>query len=179
MVFQLNIGLSAMALAVLSWWFWDYGAGMLTSLVFVNDAPTDRLLALQPANEYRVDLYGRLLDLVLLLFAVVAFRSLSWAKRINATVSRPAKVSAFMIPVIVLVLWQLPYRLMYHSTFERVDLAESRCYELGANATNLLLHCPDIPPPRNRIVGVDDPSLHRRGVFESVFLPEQSSQPTR
>jgi len=179
LVFQLNVGASAIALAALSWWFWDYGAGMLTSLVFVNDAPTERLLALQPANEYRVDLYGRLLDLVLLLFAVIAYRSLSWAKRINATVSRAARVSALMIPVIVLVLWQLPYRLMYHSTFERVDLAEARCYELGSNATNVLLHCPDIKPPRNRIVPVGDVSLHRRGVFESVFLPATSSQPTR
>lgn len=178
LAFQLIVALGTLALLTLAWTFWDYGAGMFTSFVVVNDAPRARLDALQPANEHYVDAYGRWLDLVLLLFAIAAFRVLAWAQRINSTISRPQKVAALVVPIVALVLWQLPYRLMYHSAFERVDLADARCYMLGSNSTNVLLHCPDMAPPRNRIVPADGPSLHRRGVVESVFVPSQLSQPT-
>jgi len=176
---QVATGLAAAALIALVWAFWDYGAGMLTSLVFVNDAPPERLLALQPAHEPSVDAYGRWLDLVLLSFGIAAVRSMAWARRINAPISRATKLLAASVPVLVLVLWQLPYRLMYHSDFPRVDVGNVRCYELGRSGSDLLLHCPDISPPRNRILSENDPALRRRGVAESMFLPAALSQPTR
>jgi hypothetical protein len=173
MLFQLNVGASAIALALLACWFWDYGAGMLTGFVFINEAPSGWLNSLQPANEYRVDLYGRLLDLLLLLFGVVAYRSVSWARRTQTEIPRAAKISALMVPIAILVLWQLPYRLMYHSAFERVDFDGTRCYAIGSNAADVLLHCPDEAPPRNRRVPAGDTRLHDRGVAESIFAPPQ------
>jgi hypothetical protein len=63
-VFQSIAALGAVALAALAWGFWDYGVGLISSLMFINDAPASRLAALQPSQEYRVDTYGRLLDLL-------------------------------------------------------------------------------------------------------------------
>jgi hypothetical protein len=176
---QFAAGLGVLTLSALAWGFWDYGAGLLTSFVIVNDAPTARLAAMQPANEYRVDTYGLLLDLLLMLYGVVCLRILTWAKRSAAPLTRMAKVAALVVPAIALTLWQLPYRLMYQSAFERVDLETTRCYSIGANERDLLLHCPDTQAPRNRIVSKDDPRLHPRGVFESMFSPYQVSHPTQ
>jgi hypothetical protein len=176
---QLVTGVGLIALTVLVWAFWDYGAGLITSLLFVNDAPVDRLAALQPGNEYRVDVYGLLLDLLLLLYGVATLRVLAWARRRDSRVSRPARLAALIVPVFALVLWQLPYRLMYQSAFERVDLSGVRCYALGHDGARLLLHCPDTDPPRNRIVSSGDTRLRRRGVVENMFMPAQLSQPTQ
>ena len=152
----------AVALTGLAWGFWDYGAGLVSSFMSVNDAPTYRLMALNPANEYRVDAYGRLLDLLVLLYVVACVRTLSRAHRTNSPISRTAKVSTLIVPAFALMLWQLPYRAMYQSSFDRVDLDNVRCYQLGSNETSVLLHCPDSDPPRNRIVPRGDQRLHPR-----------------
>jgi len=176
---QCTAGMGAIALVILAWAFWDYGVGMMTSLVSINEAPVDRLLALQPANEHRVDAYGRLIDLLVLVYGISAFKILARARRINAPISRSMRTTAVIVPVFALVLWQLPYRLMYQSAFERVDLSETRCYNLGESRGDFLLHCPDVPAPRNRVVRSLDPRLRHRGVVENLLIPQSASQPSR
>jgi serine/threonine-protein kinase len=171
--------LGALALTTLALVFWDYSTAIVTTHFFVDSGTASQFVALQPDNESEVDSYGRLLDLLILVHALVCIRILTWARRVNAAIPAATKLAALMVPVVALVLWQLPYRLMYQSAFERVDLAETRCYELGTNGPDLLLHCPDTPPPRNRVVAVDDPRLHRRGVVESIFVPATLSRPSR
>jgi hypothetical protein len=119
------------------------------------------------------------MDLVLLLYGVAILRTFAWSRRLNTPISRGTKVAVVMVPVIAVLMWQFPYRLMYQSAFERVDVDGLRCYALGRNSSNVLLHCPDSEPPRNRVVSIADTRLHHRGVFESMFLPASLSQPTR
>jgi hypothetical protein len=71
----------------------------------------------------------------------------------------------------LLLIRALPYRIVYQNRFPRVDLGDERCYEIGERRGELLLHCPDVRPPRNRVVTDSDPQLNRRGVVESVFTP--------
>jgi hypothetical protein len=179
LVFQSILAVATAVLIALVLVYWDYGGGLLTSSHFVNEVSADRLVAMQPANEYRLDTYGRLIDLWLLLFGIATFRTLSWARRVNAGITRTMKALAITLPMVAAVLWQYPYRVVYQSAFERVDFENVRCYALGNNGSSALLHCPDIEPPRNRTVSVRDPRLHRRGVTESMFLPAHLSQPTR
>jgi serine/threonine protein kinase len=171
--------LGALALTTLAWLYWDYGVAIVTSNFFVNHGSSSQFSALEPANESRVDTYGRLLDLLLLLHGLVCVRILAWARRVNAVIPFATKLAALMVPVAAIVLWQLPYRLVYQNTFERVDVAGTRCYQLGRNGSDLLLHCPDVPAPRNRVVAANDPLLHRRGVVESMFVPANQSRPSR
>jgi hypothetical protein len=166
------VAITALALA-----FWDYGGALIASTNTLTDAPTERLSTLQLSNEHRVDLYGRLIDLLLLLYGLAVVRILTGARRANLQVARTIKVAAATVPVLALVLWQVPYRLMYHSTFQRVDLETVRCYRLGENTEQVLLHCPDAAPPRNRIVSSADPRLRDRGVAEHLFTSAGSSQP--
>ena len=171
--------MGALALTTLAWLYWDYGAAIVTSNFFVNRGSPSQFAALEPAHESRVDTYGRLLDLLLLLHGLVCVRILTWARRVNAVIPSATKLAALMVPVVAMVLWQLPYRLVYQNTFERVDVGGTRCYQLGRNESDLLLHCPDVPAPRNRVVAANDPLLHRRGVVESMFVPANQSRPSR
>jgi hypothetical protein len=80
-----------------------------------------------------------------------------------------AVVLAMMCVSIVLCEW--PYRLVYKSSLPRVDVAGARCFLLGESADRLLVHCPDAPSPRNRIVTRTDPALTILGVSENIFDP--------
>jgi hypothetical protein len=33
----------------------------------------------------------------------------------------------------------------------------------------LLAYCPDTNPPRNRVIKLDDPAIHRPGIVESIY----------
>ena len=169
---QCTTGVGAVLLLVLAWTFWDYGAGMITSLASIDEAPLERLLPLQRNNTSRVDAYGRLIDLLLLVHGLIVYRLVSWARRINTPVSRATWGAVLIVPAFALVLWQLPYRLMYQSAFERVDIGETRCYKLGESGTNVLLHCPDVAPSRNRVLSASDPRLRPRGMVEYLLSPD-------
>ena len=67
------------------------------------------------------------------------------------------------------VLLEAPYRVFWHASFERADLGANACYIVGENRIEFLLHCPTLPPPRNRIVTADDSGLKRRGLRQSIF----------
>jgi hypothetical protein len=169
---QCTAGIGAILLLGLAWAFWDYGAGMITSLVSIDEAPLERLRPLQRTNAYRVDAYGRLIDLILLVHGVIVYRLVSWARRVNTPASRATWGAVLIVPAFALVLWQLPYRLMYQSAFERVDLEDTRCYKLGENGEDVLLHCPDVAPSRNRVLSTNDPRLRPRGVVEYLLSPD-------
>jgi len=48
-----------------------------------------------------------------------------------------------------------------------------RCYVIGESSARMLLFCPGLQPPRNRIVAQNDPSLQLLGVRESIFTPSR------
>jgi hypothetical protein len=64
---------------------------------------------------------------------------------------------------------QLPYRVMNHREFERVDLSGQRCYITGQTSEEFLVLCPGSEPPRNRSVRRDDQTMRRLGIIENVF----------
>jgi serine/threonine-protein kinase len=173
---QVVIGAGTLALGALFLFFWECLAPVT---LYVNDASPAALAILNPANEARFDVYGVALDLLLFLYCLASFSVMTAARRQGRPVHRWTKVSAFMVPALALMMWEMPYRLVYHSSMTRVDLGNTRCYELGRRSPNVLLHCPDITAPRNRIVLESDPSVRPRGVVESIFIPLVSSHPTR
>jgi hypothetical protein len=86
----------------------------------------------------------------------------------HGRVSLYACIAVFMVAILMN---DAPYRLIHDHNKERVALNGQRCYVIGDNNGRLLLFCPDINPPRNRIVEPYDPSLERLGVRESMFTP--------
>jgi len=64
---------------------------------------------------------------------------------------------------------QVPYRLLNFNVFQRVMLAEERCYAIGEGGNELLLYCPDAAVPRNTVVPAGHARLERTAIMESIF----------
>jgi hypothetical protein len=69
------------------------------------------------------------------------------------------------------VMLTLPYRIIWHNEFERLELDSARCYNIGQRNGDLLVHCPELAPPRNKVVQANDRRLVRSKVVESIFTP--------
>jgi hypothetical protein len=74
--------------------------------------------------------------------------------------------------VLLLLMHELPYRIVSRNRMERVQYNGERCYIIGRSQSEWLLFCPAVAPPRNRIVTHTDPSLRRTGAVESIFTIE-------
>jgi hypothetical protein len=84
-----------------------------------------------------------------------------------------------LVIVLLLLMLTVPYRVVVHNAFQRVDFDGQRCYQLGATDTDLLLHCPDTPPPRNKVVEARDRRLRRMPVVESIFSRREEARAPR
>jgi hypothetical protein len=69
----------------------------------------------------------------------------------------------------ILLLNEVPYRILWKNQAPRISYDGSRCYVIGASSSDSLIFCPDLPPPRNKIVRSSDPRIHPSGVTESIF----------
>ena len=67
-----------------------------------------------------------------------------------------------------LALLDFPYRLLRQNRFVAVTWNGVYCYNIGERWDDLLLFCPDLRPPRNRIVSKST-NLTPTGVTESIF----------
>jgi hypothetical protein len=63
----------------------------------------------------------------------------------------------------------VPYRLFLHNEFEAARWNGASCYILGERTDDLLLFCPDLPVPRNRVVQKRTSTIEREGRRESLF----------
>jgi serine/threonine protein kinase len=175
LLLQLVTGIGALAIGVLLWAYWPQYTAFA---MYIDNAPAEWLAALQPANVYLYDQYTRLLEQLLLVYCFALYGVYRVASRSKAPIHRAVKASAVALPIVALVLLrELPYRTVYQNDkFQRVDLGDIRCYQIGARPREVLLHCPDVAPPRNQVVGSADPRLHPRGIVESVFTPREQSR---
>lgn len=156
------------ALVLVAWRSSDVLAAVLN---YASTASPQDLLVLQPGNPVERFVYRRSLDAIILVLALGVYR----ATRLHQKHRWESSVSSYVIAVVVLLLATLmtvvPYRILFHNDFERVVADGARCYIIGRDAGNLLLHCPDVAPPRNRVMSATDPHLRREGIVESVFTP--------
>jgi len=167
LLLQVTAGLGALALALLVLYRWEDAT---IFAMYVDSAPSDRLAALQPANEPHYDVFQRLLEVVLFAYGLVAHAVYTNAGRAGVRIPSVTTSYALAVPVLALLLMRaVPYRVVYQNAFERVDYGTMRCYDLGRRQDMVRLFCPDEPPPRIRDAAVADPALHDRSIRESVF----------
>jgi hypothetical protein len=87
----------------------------------------------------------------------------------RAAIHRTILVAGGAAATITLLMLVVPYRILYYNEMPRTQLGADRCYETGSRRGQVLLYCPDLPPPRVKIA--DDTTLTRSGstVRESIF----------
>jgi hypothetical protein len=134
--------------------------------IWVDTADAATLAILRPDNA-RLELYRGMLTLLLLAMA------LSWRAMLRRSPARAMDrgtiVGGVAVMALVLLMLEVPWRLIYKSDFPRVTFAGARCYQTGRNGEDLLLFCPENPRPRNTSVKASDPRLTPTGVRESIF----------
>jgi hypothetical protein len=128
-------------------------------------AGADRLALLTNASSEAVS-YQSAMALLVVGMGVAWYRLLS-SPGARAAVHWSTLVAggaAFVIAVVILV---TPYRLLFHNEMPRVQVGQERCYRLGARERQVLLYCPDRPPPR--ITTADERAVSESGIIENIF----------
>jgi hypothetical protein len=167
LLMRMFVASGALALGLFVFTFWDFIDAYMS---FITSAAVEELARLSPENSAEHVSYGRWLDVLILagLAGTISIRRAAVRRAVR--IPRGLTGVAFAIPVVAILLWEMPYRILFWSEFPRVDLGDAQCYQIGDNASNVLLHCPDLAPPRNRIVPAADPRLQPRPLVQSVFI---------
>ena len=78
--------------------------------------------------------------------------------------------------LLVLLMIEVPYRILHRNTLPQGTYHGMRCFEVGSrnNRSELLLYCPDKAAPRNVPVSASDPGLKMEGTGE-LFAPRAAA----
>jgi Protein kinase domain len=158
--------LGACAVVGVAWKF----STLIDALVSnISTAPAELVWRLGPANIDEKVLYRAVLTVLFLAVGAGLIRVLNLRARLGTREGRGAVAALTIIVALLLLMNELPYRILWKSTGMRVVYNGDRCYVLGEDAPRILLYCPDTAPPRNKAVRTDDPGLHVTGTVESIF----------
>jgi predicted Ser/Thr protein kinase len=161
---------AAFGLVALGIVFWRYH-GVVDAFMTrsISTMPLERVLPLQTGHRDDTASYRVVLTALMLTFGFMVYRVAQVRARHPSRRGSGALMLA-MLPLIGAVfLGVLPHRIMFFNDFERIDYGGERCYLLGESPTEVLLHCPEWSPPRNRRISRGDRNLRRSGVKESIF----------
>jgi hypothetical protein len=171
---QALLGAQVVALVVVWWWFSPLVSAVLSD---INTGDAASLAMLAPEHG-GTRLWFRATLSLLLLAMSAAWWALLAPRLPERRVRDPVTVTGGLLVItLVLLMLTVPYRVLVHNAFQRVDFGGQRCYAIGARDADLLLHCPDAVPPRNRVIQTDDARLRRLPVVESIFTRHPQGLP--
>lgn len=143
----------------------------------VSTAPADTLAFLSPTFGIRHTTYRFVLEWACILLVALWWVPFKVAASRGQRLKPGVIVAAASMLALAMLLLHFPYRLLYHAELEAVEWDGRHCYVLGERSGEALLFCPDVEPPRNRIVSTDAPGLTRLGTRENPF--ERTSFPPK
>ena len=165
----------AVMFGAIFWVFWDVIAGVTSQEV---NAPLQTLSILHPMYIGTHVLYGFLLDMLLLLMLFGLFQMLR-ARGTTAVQSGPV-IGMIAVAGLSLFFHALAWRILYRNEFRQATFEGQTCYVLARHLDELLVNCPQSPPPRNRVVDQADTRLVFTGRVEpvsSAFIPGSTEAP--
>ena len=166
--------LVSMASLVGAWWY--FAPIYDTLFAPISNLPASRLAVLSPDfSEYR-SLYRKTF------FGVSNITVLAWY--IVNRVSTPKRslldwavtLGAGAVVLLSVGSMELPYRTFLQNNFEIAQWRGQVCYALGERGDEVMISCPALPPPRNRVISTSDPDFKLSGVRESIFARFQELQ---
>ena len=156
---------------------WRYAPLIQSWFSYVDTSPSQSFAALNPENRLQLQFRFWLAVLSALLVGSIAL-IVRLRARERATEGRSGLYAVGALFAIVVLLNNAPYRVFWNSKFERVDFAGNRCHPTGEDGSRLLLYCPALPAPRNRVVQRSDPRLRFTGIAENIFsTPHRDDHP--
>jgi serine/threonine protein kinase len=161
----LVLAFSAGAL-VCGWWYFWWLISVFPGTA--SSSPAALLAVFAPVHAPDHDFYRAVFSCVVLLSCLSWYAVLKLARRQGQRVNSNLLAGGIAVMVLALATVDAPYRLFRHNGFEAAKWQGQMCYIIGERATDLLLFCPELQPPRNRVVRKDT-QIERLGVFENIF----------
>jgi serine/threonine protein kinase len=166
---QALTALGVVAVAAVFWFF-----GSLIDAWTTNNlgtAPADALWRLGESNKQQKLAYRAVLTVLFVVFFLGFVRVLALRRRLGTKAGRGPVATLAMVVIMLLVMNELPYRLLWRSFAIRGEYEGARCYVIGEDTSRALLFCPDIAPPRTMVVAKNDPRFKSSGAVERIFNP--------
>ena len=162
------IVLSTTAL-IAAWWHF---LPLLVALTVPPSVSTpERLALLSPASATYHDDYRKVFSGLAVCTIAGGYAVLKIATRKRQTISPAMRAGGIAVVALSLASLDFPYRLLLHNDkFEAVNWNGTVCYVIGERAEDALLFCPELVPPRNRVVQKQSGTLQRLGRMESLFM---------
>jgi hypothetical protein len=130
----------------------------------------ESLALLSPASTPYHDTYRKVFSGLAVLTIAGGYGVLKVAARKRQTLSPAMRAGGIAVIALSVASLDFPYRLLRHNnTFEAVNWNGTACYVIGERAEDALLFCPELVPPRNRVVQKRSGNLQRLGRSESLF----------
>jgi serine/threonine-protein kinase len=151
-----------------------YGDIIVAAATPIAEVERENLVSLSPDNIDAHMTYGRFLDAIMLVLGYGSYRLFRLAKERGTRAAKPLS-GVLAVLLATMLLWVFPYRILFHNQFEKISFDEERAYIIGQRSDEILIHCPDAAPPRNRIVSAKDAGIVRLQIRESVFASPQQN----
>jgi serine/threonine protein kinase len=149
-----------------TWWkYFDLFDALVTP---VSDASRGELALLAPDNLLHYVAFRRDLGVVLVASAAAWFLLAKLAAARREPIPWGFLAGGMAIVLLTFVVSTFPFRVLYRNKFDVVMWNSTTCYAIGERPEARLILCPDLPPPRIRVVN-DKSSLIPTGVTESIF----------
>jgi hypothetical protein len=142
----------------------------------IDTVGAERFIPLQPgrprldAQLYQVWLVFLIAGFATAIARIQRLRARDPLRRGGVALALVCTMTAFAIAACV---W--PYRTEWMNAMPRLQVAGERCFRIGENGDDWLIHCPDRPPPRNRTVKRTDPTVRDTGLRQNIFTPGEMS----
>jgi hypothetical protein len=158
--------LGVVALSVVMWRYW----GLFHACVsMITTNPPAHFALIRPENAPFKSSYGIVLDVLIVAFGAGLLRVVRLRTEQGVRHGAGTMMVGIAILTLLVLMNEVPYRILWHNQFERIDVAGTRCYVIGEHADEWLVYCPEMDQPRNRIIARTDPAARRTGVVESIF----------
>ncbi len=164
----LAYGLAAIAIVVLVGVWWDHRPLINAWMVSFNSAPLEMF---DPIRESRFERFTYHIHLTVAIFGLGYgfYKVLELQRQRGTSDGALALITLGGVIAVLVVMNEAPYKALNDRDFERVEYAGERCYITGESGGEFLVLCPNVDPPRNRVVRGDDPQLKRPGAIENLF----------
>ena len=153
--------------------FWYFGPFLSVILQDLSRAPAEMVAMLSPANRPYHELYRKTFTGIMILSGAVWYATWRLARSRRDIVHIAIFVSAGAVVVLSTIYLTLPFRLIYQNRFEVVRWQGQECYAIGERQQDVLLFCPALREPRNRVVRKNSEGLEYTGRNENVFTQSQ------
>jgi hypothetical protein len=167
--------------SVLAWYVLVFSGGLLTValvsfapllgayIALASTAPAEQLALLAPDHLSSHEEYVWWLEHIVAV-SVVGWIPVVRLVRKGQSLHWGLAAGGVLVAISAIILAHFPLRhVTFNDVFEAVAWNDARCYVIGERSDDLLLFCPEIDLPRNRIVRKTDDTVVRLGLTENIF----------